>query len=608
MYSKFIKIFVLVSIFSVLYACGVGNAGWVDISSAEFSDSLIYSSRSGEITYELKTYDNPEECTVSFFLQSSARSSDTYYLGSEYIELTPGISTLSRTLNVNIDSVIPNGDYSLVGYISEMENSSASFTSSQAYSVSDANKDVTNVKITDIRLAEDVLTIDPSLDKSLASLPAGFDADNLDMLTAGMIPMHDINANATLQIEGPLPSGDIELAFDISIDNGVTWMPVELWNNEEQAYSDHINITFPGYAEGAFTQNVTILANITQSQLNQIFNNVNNSTDMTVAQQFLARQRISVDGVDSDSDDVYHFSLSIYPVEPVTQVASDEARGIVNFYTSQFAEKYSSMSKTLQIGTADVSVRPTADSEYLIYNNQGYIQGRPDTTPTGAWYRAGVDVPLNVFGISYGLLGAQAEVGTYLDKRFSGYRLQVNILGTNLVKTEASNISVTNLSLNLPLWSGMKDLKKKTVMVGPVPFGLKARVQADISAGAVVTLNSSTAELAKVRVPEAELGLYLTGGPDWSVVGFGVTSELVLLNDKLTANGKLQVAYNSSNEIISGTYSSSVADNVRSIEGKLGVYVKYRLFGKDHYINKWFVNTGALINHTYSLSAASGSL
>jgi len=616
------RLIILFIVNILLISCGGSSSGGSSsgdsterIVSAEFTDSTLYSSRTAELNYEVEADLSVEEWTVSFYLENADDPSELYYLETEYHEHLSSEHITSANFDVKISKDIPTGDYYLKGHIEEMPDDTADFISATPYRVDNSLNDVSNVKITHIELVEDTIVVDLSDDKDISDLHAELDVDHIDEIRQGMIPAHDINANATVEIEGPLPEGDIELSFELSIDDGTTWMPVDVWNNSEQAYSDHIDITFPGYDEGAYSQHVVILANISAAQYQEIYDeytgNLNDFADsLEYATHFLARKKITIAGVPEDDDDSYHFNLSLYPMTPDAvdesgDVADATAESRYRFPNGSYATavEYEYESKSFDIGNDNIKIKPSVYATYK-YINKGQTGGGFNTQSysSGAEYSTGFYGHIVVFGKSIELTSAHITVSTAYDPTFSGVSTDIEFFDADLYSFNEYWRTYHAISFSKS-WNKSKEIASKTYYAGVVPIRIHATADGKIESNVTLSYSSTSAGVTNSKLPNTQFDIVVSGGPSIGIGEFGVTSDFLIFDNTLTATATLYVEY--ANELISGGgYNVGVSDHLKAISGKLGLFARWGKHGKTW----WIYNTPTLLDHTYTLFSDHGSL
>jgi len=544
---------------------------------------------------------------------------EQYYLGSDTASVVlEGENHLSAEFVIPAD-VSADGSYFVIAHVDPDDmvaetneednyyssNDARSRAASVLLDVSTSYKDVTNFIIKEVVLDEAVIVLDSNdlaaADPVLTDLTVEYPAHGATHL----------NGYVTLAIEGKIPTAaelqQVKVKAQVNI--GGVWTDLYSWNYEAGRYGDYVTlqiledeVTSLGDADELHQEaqlhtvhfDVNIPATAALAMLNKIV--VDSNALLSSYNKFDVRVVIDSDNSVTEldeTDNYYTIPVTVYSFPNAARSSSDYL-----------------LESSYNVGVGDKS---KVRVEVNMYAKDGLETG----PKYGAIMKNEISMPAYAFKKSRNIFSISDQHSAYVNSLGdTGYSQEIELLGFVVYGEEqwADHITIDYEKT----WSKEDPIAVVDFFVGPVPLTMETGIDGGFGVYLSATLSARDDEpilSLDNNLPQMDFDLYGLAGVGSSKFSAGPIVTLVLINEVLNFYNYATLDYNEdTNHLNSGSVGMSINNDIESIKGKFGVYVRYptvkwcKKWGvpypcgvKTAQKNKYYYKTKALLDKKYKL-------
>jgi len=612
------SIFLSILIGMLVASCGGGGSSDsasdpadinLKVTSIEQPTATANAGHSVALDYMLESGTVEEQVAVNFYIVNndqfnalddtdSTSEVEQYYLGTDSIEVV-SVGDNRRSVDFALPQDMQSGgDYFILAQVdpdnliteaneddNEFSTADNARASNITLNVSTIYSDVTNIIIKEIVLEDTTVILDVS-DYDLTQAPV------LNLLDE--YPHYGnahIHGHAEVVIEGPVPSqavlDAIKLKAQIYV-NGA-WTDLNYWDNNLAQYMNYVTMNL------LETDAVELDSDETEDK-----SVPSHTVDLDINIPVATALAI-VNGIAAE------LTASDVPALSDTVVLGDRAATeLINSY-NKFGIRVlidtdnivTELDETDNIYEAYVNVYSLpgtrASSDYMIEKDYVKSKGKKSkvkakldmytrtglqtNTKYGVIEKSEISMPFYILKKSADLFKVSDQHSAYVNSLGdTGYRTTIEFFGDELYSEEYWADSITRSYERS--WNKEKALAKSTFFLGPVPVTLSSGVEGNfgISLSATLSVNPDNPILSTDNnLPDMNFDIYASAGVGGFGFSAGPVAALTLIDDILNVYASATLSYNSNtDQLLTGTLTTKVKNDMKTIYGKFGLYVKYR--------------------------------
>jgi len=552
-----------------------------------------------DLQYTLESDGIASDVVVNFYIvndsQFSAQDNDAstpqseqFYLGNDKIDTVLDGDNVQVASFIIPEGVSTEGEYFIIAHVdpddmvfeTEEEDNIFSTSSEAASSVAASRAsnilldistdyvDVTNFIIEDVVLEETSVIIDG------ADLTAA--APSLTDLSVEY-PAHGsahLSGYAVLKVEGKVPTvaelQAVKVKAQININD--VWTDIYTWNYDLGRYGDYVTLQVleeelstleddeeldKGFEEYTVNIDLNIPAAAALAMMNEI---VAESNASLLSNYNKFDVRIIVDSDDavaelSEDDNAYSVPVTVYSFPNAVRASSDYL-----------------MEKSYDKG---IGSKSKVKVELDMYAKNGLETG----PKYGAIMKNSVELKGYAFKHSANIFAISDQHSAYVNSLGdTGYKQEIELFGNILYGEEQWADSIT-ISYEKS-WNKEDILASADFYIGPVPLTAEAGAEGSFAIMLSATLSAvdNTPILSTDNnLPDVDFDLYVSAGVGNSLFSAGPIVTLVILDELLNVYGYATVDYDEGlDQLDTGSIGMKITNDIESIKGKFGLYVKYR--------------------------------
>ena len=476
-------------------------------------------------------------------------------------DLPAGLS--AHSISLRLPNSLAPGEYQIFAFIDplnlvqEFDESNNHPASDPAYeeqiflslSVSDEKAQMTNIKLTDIKLDASSIKIiqESKLNQGV------FDASYFDD--------KDIEADITVTHLSPNTATTMTVKIEVEVDSN--WYAINIWDSQNQQYS--LNPSF-----------------IIDSDINHYIGHLHLNLPSDV-------RALIFDKISSISNATFNVRASVYSVQENESLLADNVIekivDVGSFVTQELVMNKSSS----ELAFEDISSKDSFQNNAMADSSNETVNGFSKNIGDAKFFsgalalnaktllqtsqarinsEATANLGLSVFGKSLSLFESTASM--YCDPINSelGKLSSVEFFGINLYD-DSTLVNDPSISFGKE-FAKEQLLATATFMAGPIPITVKASAKGTIGMNLDFSYIDGTFEAH--GNPYANFSAIGSGGVNAGVAEGGVQVSLVLVDDQFHVTPSMTPVLSSDNDISSVSGNLKVTNNLRMLDGKFGLY------------------------------------
>ncbi|MEM0952987.1 MAG: hypothetical protein AAGI24_02500 [Pseudomonadota bacterium] len=387
---------------------------------------------------------------------------------------------------------------------------------------------------------------------------------------------------------------------------GVTYT-AHLWTEEDVAYVDTMDITFPNdFEEHYFPWDITVNGELAHA-LQDAFNP--DAEENIVTLRFTLID-ISEDVEHRDDNNVLEIQVpyALYSPSEITEISPLVA---------------STGGDTRQVsGSDNISAQNNAELNF----NRSFGNTYGDRSKFAIGFNLGADAfvkqnraeasfesfgnfNIYIFDNSATLLGAEAGVFAFGDTLGAGYNVGVSILGLS-VFDESDSVSERLQRSWDRTWEEEQALFDARFVILIVPVRVNAGIAGSVGFGAGVGFDNLVVS-ATGDVFSAEIAAFAEASIDLAIASGGVGGSFLIISENFSITGTADLTEAFTDSRI--TLGMDITNELKAIEGEIYLFVRYPVYKfcckvKRKEGRKTIYNTGSLYDRTWTLFSSSQTL